>query len=473
MKWQLRFIQFVSSKMCLGFGLMVLGLSWTGLGIAQHPNMVLYLADDHGILDCSVYGATDIPTPNMERLAEAGLTFTQAFVASPSCAPSRGAMLTGLMPARNGAEANHTCPRSDVLNLTTCLKTLGYEIVAFGKVAHGKKQIEQCSFDVVKSNSSCRVLKKEVTAYLQQRKSDKPLCLFVGTGNPHVPWPQETRFKPNEVILPPTHVDTPETRENRAMYYEEIAELDELLGDLRQLSQEYLGPNTLFVYTSDHGAQWPFGKWNLYDAGIRTPFIAAWPGVIKPASKTDAMISWIDLLPTLIDIAGGERPKDIDGRSFAAVLKGKKAKHCRRIFTTHSGDGDKNIYPIRAVRTMEWKYILNLHPEFAHTNHSDLMLRPGAGAYWHSWVQKAEHDPHAKARVDRYYQRPAEELYRIKDDPHEQKNLADDAQYTNIKAKLRKELEQWMTQQGDQKKVFNTPRRLDHPETWKPGLLKK
>src|SRR5690606_36957137 len=105
---------------------------------AEKPNLVVFFADDHGWHDSQVYSATDVRTPNMLRLAKDGVTFTHAFVASPSCAPSRAAMLTGLMPARNGAEANHTFARDGVKALPAYLKELGYEVAAFGKVAHGK-----------------------------------------------------------------------------------------------------------------------------------------------------------------------------------------------------------------------------------------------------------------------------------------------------------------------------------------------
>src|SRR5882762_6313462 len=98
---------------------------------SSRPNLVLFLSDDHGLLDSTVYGSKDVRTPNMQRLANAGLTFDRAFVASPSCAPSRGAMLTGLVPARNGAEPNHSRPRDEIKKLPAYLKELGYEVVAF------------------------------------------------------------------------------------------------------------------------------------------------------------------------------------------------------------------------------------------------------------------------------------------------------------------------------------------------------
>jgi N-sulfoglucosamine sulfohydrolase len=109
---------------------------------ASRPNLVIFLSDDHSLLDSTVYGATDVKTPNMQRLANAGLTFDRAFVASPSCAPSRAAMLTGLMPVRNGAEPNHSKPRAEIKKLPAYLHELGYEVAAFGKVSHYKHTVD-------------------------------------------------------------------------------------------------------------------------------------------------------------------------------------------------------------------------------------------------------------------------------------------------------------------------------------------
>src|SRR3954468_20154151 len=112
-------------------------LSCADLSVAaDKPNLVIFICDDLGSLDTTPYGATDVKTPNMQRLANEGLKFTQAFVASPSCAPSRAALLTGLMPAKNGAEPNHSRPREEIKKLPAYLQELGYEVASFGKVAH-------------------------------------------------------------------------------------------------------------------------------------------------------------------------------------------------------------------------------------------------------------------------------------------------------------------------------------------------
>lgn len=421
---------------------------------AAPPHIVLYLTDDLGRLDTTVYGSADVRTPNLERLAAAGMTFDNAFVASPACAPSRAALLTGLMPALNGAEANHTYPKPGAAYLTAALKRLGYEIAAFGKVAHGADKPEY-GFDYY---SRPRVqLAERVAEFFELRPSNGPLCLLVGDRRPHVPWTEETLYDPAKVSLPPYFIDSPATRRHWARYLSDIEGLDHELGAVLALARERLGRDILVAFSSDHGGQWPFGKWNLYDAGIRVPLIVAWPGRIAPGARTPAMVSWVDLLPTLIELAGGSPPGGIDGRSFASVLRDGSAEHRSEIFTTHSGDGVFNVYPIRSVRTDRFKYILNLLPDHLHTNHSDILRKDGAGAYWDSWEAAAAKDPAAAAIVKRYFERPAEELYDLEADALERTNLAGLPEHAERLKDLQERLRRWMAAQGDRETVFNVP----------------
>ena len=432
---------------------------------AQRPDFVVFLTDDHGQLDSSPYGATDVRTPNMQALADKGMIFTHAFIASPSCAPSRSAFLTGLMPARNGAEANHTFKREGIASLPDTLRGLGYETAAFGKVAHGK-DVKRHGFDVFDEQNDVGT----VEAFLRKRDRNKPLCLFVGSHHPHVPWSENEGYDPAKVKLPPTFADTPETRAFRTRYYTDVTKADSELGAITALARKHLdAKNTVFIYSSDHGAQWPFGKWNLYDSGIRVPLIIAWEGVIKPSSRTDAMVQWIDILPTIIDAAGGKVPAGIDGRSFLPVIRSESAAHRDAIFTTHSGDGHMNVYPIRSIRTADWKLILNLHPEFAHTTHIDKALARDGGRYWISWFEKAKSDPITADVVKRYHERPSLELYDMKADPFELHNLAGEASQAQRVSVLRAKLESWMREQGDEQRVFNEPWLLRDPASTRPG----
>lgn len=441
----------------------------TSVASAEPPHLVVFISDDHGQRDSTPYGATDVRTPNLQKLADAGLTFTHAFVASPSCAPSRAAMLTGRMPARNGAEANHTYKKDDVASLPDVLRKLGYETAAFGKVAHGPTDGKRHGFDHLDKRHDV----KAVAGLITKRDPKKPLFLFVGTPRPHVPWSERDGYDPAKVTLPPTFVDTPLTREFRARYYTDVTKADAQLGEIRDLVHKTFAQNAVLVYTSDHGGQWPFAKWNLYDAGLRVPLLVEWPGVVKPGTKTAATVQSIDLLPTLIELAGGAVPKDIDGRSYANVLRGKTNLHRRRIFATHSGDGDMNVYPIRAVRTRNYKFIRNLHPEYQHTTHIDkgpVADRDGV-PYWRSWEAAAKSDAKAAAIVKRYHQRPAEELYDLVADPHETNNLAADPMRAKLVGALSAELEAWRKEQGDTGKVFGKPRLLGADKPTRPNVL--
>ncbi len=439
---------------------------------AARPDFVVFLTDDLGQLDSTPYGGQGIRTPNMQRLADAGMTFTRAYVASPSCAPSRAALLTGLMPARNGAEANHSKPRAELKKWPAHFKELGYEVVAFGKVSHYKHTpdygFDHFSDDGFHQHQSIT----NAIAWLKARPRTgaRPLCLFVGSNWPHVPWPEETSaYDPAKLPLPAGTIDTPATRAWRAKYAAAVSRADDDLGLVLAATRECLPRDTVTLFTSDHGAQWPFGKWNLYESGVAVPLIVAWSGVLKPGTRTDAMVQWVDLLPTLLEAAGGKPPVDIDGRSFLLVLRGQSTRHRDRIFTTHGNDNRFNVYPARAVRNDRWKYIRNLHPEFAFTTHIDLVAgRLGQRAFFSTWETAALTNASAAAILHRYHARPAEELYDLATDPAEQRNLAADPQHAAKLAALRADLDAWMKSQGDTQKVFTEPRLLSDPASHGP-----
>ncbi len=430
-----------------GLAIVAASPSWT---LAAKPNVVLFLADDLSLIDCSPYGGKDVPTPNMARLAANGMTFTHAFVASPSCAPSRAALLTGLDPMLNGAMLNHSRPKADLKKWPAYFSEQGYEVVAIGKVAH-YAQVTDYGFDHTSHykyhEDDCVA---EAVKWLGNRKSNKPLCLLVGTNWPHVPWPKDSQIDPLKVNVPLAFVETKETRQVLAAYLAAVANADRDLGKVHDAARKHLGNDLLFLFTSDHGAQFPFGKWNGYDLGVRTPLIAVWPDIIKPGTKSNAMVSWIDVLPTCIDAVGGKAPEKLSGRSFLSVLRGEKETHRDKVFITHSGDGNMNRYPLRAVRTRDWKYIRNLDPNAEHHTHIDKAAAGDGRAYWDSWVEIAKTNTKAAAIVQRYHSRPAEELYDVTADPWELKNLATDPKHAERLNTLRADLDAWMKSQGDE-----------------------
>jgi hypothetical protein len=166
-------------------------------------------------------------------------------------------------------------------------------------------------------------------------------------------------------------------------------------------------------------------------------------------------------------LAGGPSPEDIDGRSFANVLLGKTQKHRNAIYTTHTGDRIMNVYPIRAVRTAQFKYIRNLHPEWQQSNHSDILRKDGAGAYWHSWDEVIKKDPKAAAIVNRYFVRPPIEFYDLAADPTELNNLADSSKHRLQVEEMGTMLDAWMKAQGDMQLTGEgTPYPADGPRPY-------
>jgi len=440
-------------------GTLTLLLGATGAFCNPLPNIVCFFSDDLGRLDTSIHGSKVVRTPTIKKLAGMGLVFDNAYVASPSCCPNRASLLTGLMPVRHGAEPNHTPIKEGTPFLTKPLKDAGYTIASFGKVAHGGKPIAHTDHHTKPPMD----MHKDVQKYLKDKNPVEPLCLLVGDRRPHVTWTKTATYDPTEVTLPEHFIDTLETREHRARYYTDITNMDAEMGRILNIAQRRFGDNFIFLFTSDHGGQWPWGKWNLYDSGARVPLVIAWPGKIKPGTRTNAMVSWVDLFPTLIDIAGLNVPTEIDGRSFKPVLLGKTDAHRDVIHTTHTGDGIMNIYPMRSVRIGKWKYIRNLTPHAYHTNHSNFLGRDGAGAFWASWHAAAEKDPAAAKKLKRYFQRDTEELFDLEKDPEEQHNLANNPEYKDKLTELSANVTAWMTANKDEGLIHNTPYPLDQP----------
>lgn len=423
----------------------------------SRPHIVFFLADDYSWHDCRSYGATDVRTPNLDRLAGQSMLFNLAFAASPTCSPSRSAMYTGLYPLRNGGHANHSQIRQGIRTLPHYLQELGYRVVIAGKTHIGPRSAFPFEFRKDTNVSGGKLQDNwpdlntaAVDRILDEHDRNRPLCLLVCAHQPHVYWPPNETYDPAKIHLPPYLADTPETRALRCRYYTDISWMDRQLGEvLASLDKHGYADNTLFIYAADQGAQWPFGKWNLYDAGIRVPLMVRWPGKVAPASRSDAMVSLVDLLPTMMEAAGAQPPRDLDGRSFLPVLLGRMQQHSDAVFAAHTGDGKMNRSPMRCIRTRQYKYILNLRPEAPFTCHiSEGVINDGRSA-WTSWEERAKTDPKVAQLVQRYRQRPAEELYDVARDPFEQDNLASKPDFAPVLAELRQKLQQWRLAQGE------------------------
>lgn len=412
------------------------------------PNIILFVADDHGPADSGAYGDSVVRTPNIDRLAKESLRFTRAFAVSPLCSPSRSVIATGLDPFRNGAHKFGTPIASGIRTMPEYFKSLGYYTAHFGKFHHMPRQ--RFPYDHIASNEN------NAAEYLARYDKPQPLLLVVCTHPPHTPWIKNKTYDPEKIKLPANYIDTPETRLDRANYYSDVTLMDSILGSvLDAANKNGFVDNTLLLYTSDQGANWPFEKWCLYDGGLRVPLIIRWPGVVRAGTTTDAMVTLADLLPTMIDAAGSKAPADLDGRSFTAVLRGETDTHREVVFGSHTGNdnggpGIWNHCPARTVRTATHRYILNLNPSEKFTTHiTGCKSGPHYLPFWDSWVRQAKTDPAAAAIVNRYHYRPTEELYDLRTDPLETKNLAADPAQAEILESLRKKLREYRGQQGD------------------------
>jgi arylsulfatase A-like enzyme len=420
----------------------------------RRPDIVLFIADDLTWHDIGPYDATDVRTPHLDRLAQDSLKYDQAFAASPTCTPSRSSLYTGLYPIRNGAHANHSFVREGVKTLPVYLEPLGYRCVLAGKTHIGPRRL--FPFEYLKDSNVMPPGKTSVLwtdlgvdaidKLLATHDRRQPLCLIVAAHSPHTIWPESDGYDPNQLKLPPYLLDTPETRRARAKYYADVTKLDKEVGQVRESLARHGYSDALFIFTSDQGAQWPFSKWNLYDAGIKVPLIAHWPGKTK-VGTTRAMVSLVDLLPTMIEAAGGTTPADVDGRSFLKVLTNQSDTHRDEIFAAHTGDKNMNQAPMRCVRTERFKYIQNLAPEIKYTTH--VSKGQDAGIYWSSWVKLAQTDAEAAKVVERYEHRAAEELYDVQSDPFEMNNLAPDSVHAGRLAQMRKKVNAWRLRQGE------------------------
>jgi len=358
-------------------------------------------------------------------------------------------MQTGLMPARNGGHAFGTGIKDDVKTMPEYFKALGYRTAHVGKWHHGKGR--QPAYDLKIGDA------RKAAGVLAEHDKSKPLLLVVCTRPPHLPWSKNTSYDLDKIKLPPNFVDTPATRQCRAEYYTDVTLMDSILGEALDAAKEHgYVDNTLLLYTSDQGANWPFAKWCVYDGGLRVPFLVRWPGHVAAGKVTDAMVSFADILPTFIDAAGGKPPAGIDGRSFLPVLTGKATEHHDVVFGTHTGymnvsPGITNHSPARTVRTRTHRYILNLNAGRIFNTHIT-GCRPRSRwyvAFWDSWVAKAKTDPKAKALVDAYRHRPVEELFDLRRDPYEMHNLAGKPEYAELLQSMRKRLAEWRARQGD------------------------
>ncbi len=425
---------------------------------AARPNILLIVADDLNRNDLGCMGNQDVKTPHIDRLAGEGMTFRNMYTPAPTCSPCRHALYTGLFPVRSGAYPNHTMVDAGTSSIFTHLKARGYRVGL-----QAKSHVNPASsfpYELISNDADDEAA---FTRFVT-RDAAQPWFAVFASHDPHSPWTRGPKhlYDPDRLTIPPWLHDNPETRAALAAYYAAISRLDMQVGAcLKAVENAGQTANTLVLFLSEQGSSFPYGgKWSLYDNGIRAAAFARWPGHIKPGSISDALMQYVDVVPTFLAAAGvdpttidtgcpdADGKRGFDGRSFLDVMRGTVDRLRDVIFAQHTTVGVygyKEPYPSRAVRDGRYKLIRNLAPqnEFSIGGiHKDKLYA--------SWKRDAATDPALAERVAWLSHRPGVELYDLETDPLERRNRADDPGLASVRERLQRALDEWMRQQGDQ-----------------------
>lgn len=426
--------------------------------LSQKPNIILIMADDLTFNDIEPYGSPQVKTPNLKALAKESMCFDNMFTSSPACAPTRQQLLTGVFPVRNGAHPNHSVVYDGTRSVAHYMQELGYTTALIGKRHYGPEASYPFKFLGGRNNDNGegKDIELEKAESFVNGSKDKPYFLMVTSNQPHSPLTRgnPSAYPSDKIKLNPGFVDTDETRKNLSKYYAEVTYLDSLVGVVIKIAKKSgRMDNTIIIFTSEQGSGTiPFAKWTCYDAGLKTAFIISYPGKIKGGSRNSALTQYVDIVPTLIDIAGGDPAKintgvkdafgytGFDGKSFKNILYGTSTELRNVVFgvqTTRGIINGSESYPIRSARNKKYLYIHNLQAENTFQN---VMIRTPV---FKSWMAKDS------ARSGAYMHRPEEELYDVVKDPYQLVNLAADPSLKKVKEQLKSELATFMKQQGD------------------------
>jgi arylsulfatase A-like enzyme len=416
------------------------------------PNLVLLVADDLGWRDLGCYGDRQVSTPNIDDLAAEGARFTNAFVAAPSCSPSRASLITGQHPHTSGVTGlTHIHKRLMLSPFKTTLPEVldgdGYRTAIEGKwhvapffptgwygYAERLSGILPKDFWIRSSDQAIAFIEENRSNafylelnYMDTHRDDRGEFAFV-EGFPVDP---EEITVPDYWALP----DWPEIREEVAKYYSNAAKMDMMIGKvLAKLEELGLSEKTLVCFVSDNGPPFPGNKMTLYDRGIGTPLVMRWPGKIPAGVVSDELVSSIDLMPTFLDAAGSEIPSEVQGRSLLSLATGESrgaihdAIFAEMTYHVH-------YLPMRAIRTPKWKYIRNYSDD-------SVGLDQCAHMEWAQRLCQLPNQGWIRPRVP-------EELYDLARDPNEQTNLATDPAFETALEQMRARLDAHMAETGD------------------------
>lgn len=414
----------------------------------ERPN-ILWISCEDTSPDLGCYGDPYAITPNLDKLAGESALYTNAFTVAGVCAPSRSGIITGMYPTSIGTH-HMRCkgvPPPYVKCFTEYLRAAGYyctnnvktdyqfdaPVTAWdesSRQAHWRNRVEGQPF--------FSVFNITVTHESQIRAKDERFFANTKALTP------EQRHDPARANLPPYYPDTPVTRKDWARYYDIVTAMDIRVAErLKELEEDGLADNTIVFFWADHGRGLPRGKRWIYDSGIHVPLIIRAPGKVDPGRARDDLVSFIDLGPTLLSIAGVEIPSYMQGQAFL----GDQAARPREYIFAARDRMDETYDIIRCVRDKRYKYIRNFEPEKPYAQHIAYMDQMPTIQEWRRLAAEGKLEGPQKL----FFQptKPPEELYDITTDPHEVNNLADSPPHQQALGRMRKALERWMEETGD------------------------
>lgn len=418
------------------------------------PNIFIYIADDQNSWDYEIFGNNQVKTNNFDRLVHEGLRFSNAYTTQAVCAPSRSQLFTGLFPMKNGCYANHL-PVRNVKDINDFMSELGYDVVLAGK-GHIKPNSVFNWNRYFPTNSDRLIPIKKVEDFIVN--TQKPLCIIFSSDLPHGPFPKSNGYNNKPLDYDPTTMNvSSKIGDFKAGYYQNIeddnAQLGRVLNMLETVSDF---DDSIFIYISDHGLK---GKWSVRETGLKIPMVIRWPNVIPPNTTNDKLVSIVDILPTIIEISGGEKIERLDGKSLTPILSNTNISFRDYIFgiATRQNIQKCYVFPSRSVRDNRYKYVVNYNAKevvqdnLGSNKHINYFIERGANQF---------------ANV------PFEELYDLERDPYEHVNLAQDESLLAIKQKLSTVLNDWMNSQNDVLAQHKMPilkptlHPLDRPSKW-------
>jgi N-sulfoglucosamine sulfohydrolase len=415
------------------------------------------IGDDHG-QDGACFGNPAVDTPNLDRLAASGTRFANGFATVSSCSPSRSVILTGLYSHTNGQyglahAANNQVTQPWVWSLPRILNQAGYRTALFGKNHVQPKEVYpyQVAVEGATVNRNVSNLARQAGEFFA--KDEKPFFVVAAFHDPHragkgfaneqtYPGVKRTEYDPQAVRVPVFLPDDPKVREDLADYYQSVNRMDQGVGMLlAELERCGKAESTLVIYVSDNGIPFPGAKTTLYDAGIHLPMIVKVPGA-KGGVVSRAMVSWIDITPTILEWTGTKAPYALPGRSVLPIVEQESPAGWDEVYASHVFHEVWMYYPMRAIRTRKYKLIWNLAHEQEWPVASDIAGSPSQKA-----VERVGNV--GKRSLEAYRHRPEFELYDVESDPDELKNVVDEPGMAKVKSDLMERLKKWMKETKD------------------------